>query len=119
MKTNLSIILLLCSIGVMGQTKAIYDFKQKTVYTPITFQGVSKVEVIDTVYSIENKLPIRSIKSVYTLTDSTKFTVKYVTQWNDKYWNFKSVTVDKGEPKYNWVIGTSTNFSPIPYFSVP
>jgi len=70
-------------------------------YTPVVLNGIFQTKVIDTVYSTENNIPVRTIKTLYTMKDSTKYTEEYTTEWNDKHrnWEFNSVIFQKGEPK--------------------
>ena len=101
MKTNLTIILLLCSIGVFGQKITFSELRINGVSFYV--HGITKTNVIDTVYDTENNIPVRTIKKVYTLSDSTKYTESYKTEWNTKkdYWEFKEVNFTKGVVNYN------------------
>lgn len=97
---------LLCST-VMAQNKPL-EFKagkSGTTYSPIVMSGLFNHKVIDTVYATENNMAVRTIQKVYTLSDSTKYTEKYRSEWNDKkqYWDFKSVTVIKGKDYSSYV----------------
>lgn len=124
MKYKLMIIAcLLCSMA-MAQNKTtgyLYQSNGKSEsYYPVHLSGISATETIDTVYSTEGNLPVRTIQKVYTLSDSTKYTEKFKCEWNDKkqYWDFKSVSIVKGRPNNYITIGGSSQF-PGGFYTTP
>jgi hypothetical protein len=72
MKTITTIALFLCSIGVSAQ-KLTFS-KSDTNGISFHVRGIDKTTIIDTVYAIEDNIPVRTIQKVYTLIDSTKYT---------------------------------------------
>jgi hypothetical protein len=96
MKTITTIALFLCSIGVSAQKLTFANPETNAIAFQVN--GIAKATVIDTVYAIEDNIPVRTIQKVYTLKDSTKYTERYKAQYNDKkdYWDFKSVSFNKG-----------------------
>jgi len=110
MKQIITIAILLCSIGVSAQ-KLIFS---KTEPYQISFQvqGIAKTSIIDTVYAIEDNVPVRTIQKVYTLKDSTKYTERYKAEYNTKkdYWDFKSVSYNKGVLNNYIQVGNGFNF---------
>ena len=97
MKTITTIAILLCSIGVNAQKLTFSKNGISHVYFQVN--DIAKTNVIDTVYDTENNIPVRTIKKVYILSDSTKYTESYKAEYNPKkdYWEFKEINLKKGE----------------------
>ncbi|HRC15974.1 MAG TPA: hypothetical protein PLY25_09870 [Bacteroidia bacterium] len=104
MKKLLIIALILCSIGVSAQKLTFSNSKINSISFQVN--GIAKTTVIDTVYDTENNVPVRTIKKVYILSDSTKYTESYKAEYNTKkdYWDFKEVNFTKGEVSNNFII---------------
>ena len=111
MKTSTTIAILLCSIGVNAQKLKFSNVEPYQI--SFLIQDIAKTSVIDTVYDIEDNIPVRTIQKVYTLKDSTKYTERYEAQYNTKkdYWDFKSVSYNKGVLNNHIQVTNSFNFS--------
>lgn len=118
MKKLLTIALLLCSIGVSAQKLTF----SKSKINSISFQvnGIAKTTVIDTVYDTENNIPVRTIKKVYILSDSTKYTESYKSEYNTKrdYWDFKEVNFTRGDKYEGLILRSSNQFFGTPNYMI-
>lgn len=110
MKKVLTIALILCSIGVSAQKITFSKSEPSQIFFKVN--GIAKTTVIDTVYDTENNIPVRTIKKIYTLSDSTKYTESYKAEYNTKkdYWEFKEVNFTKGEISNNYLTRSSSVF---------
>lgn len=124
MKSTIIIALLLCSIGVRAQRTGVLVIAKNhgLEHTSFMLKGIEKIQLTDTTYNTSENYPTQTITKVYTLKDSTKYTERYTSKFNGKYWDFKSVELTKGSPniiRFNKMGIGSMYFTPGPSLTYP